>query len=94
MANLLLSDHKADSKVSDRWVGRFIERHDELRSKYNRKYDYQRAQCEEPEIIKNWFNLVQNTIAKYGILEQDMSTTLMKLAFRWVWHLPQRLLLD
>jgi hypothetical protein len=75
MANLLLSDRKgldlADS-VSDRWVTRFIQRHDELRSKYNRKYDYQRAQCEDPEIIKNWFSLVQNTIAKYGILEQDI----------------------
>jgi hypothetical protein len=74
MANLLLSDRKAESasKVSDRWVTRFIKRHDELQSKYNRKYDYQRAQCEDPEIISKWFKLVQNTITKYGILEQDI----------------------
>jgi hypothetical protein len=74
MANLLLSDRKAESasKVSDRWVTRFIKRHNELQSKYNRKYDYQRAQCEDPEIISKWFKLVQNTITKYGILEQDI----------------------
>src|ERR1700716_272618 len=36
------------------------------------RYDYQRARCEDPEIIKNWFSLVQSTIAKYGILEQDI----------------------
>jgi hypothetical protein len=72
MADILLADRKADLKVSERWVGRFIERHDELQSKYNRKYDYQRAQCEDPELIQNWFNLIRNTIAKYGILEQDI----------------------
>jgi hypothetical protein len=75
MANLLLSNRKGlDSVdlVSERWVTRFIHRHDELQSKYNRKYDYQRAQCEDPEVIKDWFTRVQNTIAKYGILEQDI----------------------
>lgn len=72
MANLLLSDRKASDSVSDRWVSRFIERHGELKSKYNRKYDYQRTQCEVPEIMGRWFALVQDTIAKYGILEQDI----------------------
>lgn len=72
MADLLLAGRNPDLKVSERWVGRFIKRHDELKSKYNRKYDYQRAQCEDPELIKNWFNLVWNTIMKYGILEQDI----------------------
>ena len=51
---------------------RYIEHHEDLQSKYNHKHDYQRAQCEDPEIIKAWFQLVQNTIAKYGILEQDI----------------------
>ena len=39
---------------------------------YNRKYDYQRAQCEDPERIQGWFRLVRNTIAKYGILDNDI----------------------
>ena len=45
---------------------------EELQSKYNHKYDYQRAQCEDPEIMKRWFMLVEETIAKYCILEQDI----------------------
>ncbi len=58
--------------VGQNWVRNFINRHDILRTKYNRKYDYQRSQCEDPVIIKGWFNLVRNTIAKYGILEEDI----------------------
>ncbi|GMG16901.1 unnamed protein product [Aspergillus oryzae] len=34
--------------------------------------DYQRAECEDPQIIQKWFNLFHETIQKYGILEQDI----------------------
>ncbi|KAL2887392.1 hypothetical protein HOO65_050513 [Ceratocystis lukuohia] len=37
-----------------------------------RKYDYQRAKREDPTIIRNWFQLVANTIAKYGIRSDDI----------------------
>jgi hypothetical protein len=72
MANLLLSHKGEPEAIGLNWVSCFIKRHDEIISKYTRKYDYQRAKCEDPEIIKQWFNLVQNTIVKYGILEQDI----------------------
>jgi hypothetical protein len=39
---------------------------------YNRKYDYQRAKCEDPVLIQGWFSVVRNLIAKYGILEEDI----------------------
>jgi hypothetical protein len=71
MADILLHERNRES-VSERWITRFIKRHDELTSKYTRKYDYQRAKCEDPEIINQWFNLIQNTIVKYGILKQDI----------------------
>jgi hypothetical protein len=32
-----------------------------------RKYNYKRAKCEDPIIIRGWFRLVENIIAKYGI---------------------------
>ncbi len=51
---------------------RFINWHFELKSRYNRKYDYQRAKCEDPEVMQAWFRLVQNTIAKYGIADEDI----------------------
>lgn len=58
--------------ISERWVSRFVWRHDEIRSKYTSRYDYQRAKCEDPQVILKWFELVRNTIQKYGILEQDI----------------------
>ncbi|KAG7000895.1 hypothetical protein FocnCong_v012494 [Fusarium oxysporum f. sp. conglutinans] len=39
----------------------------ELKTRFFRKYDYRRAKCEDPTAIRNWFRLVENTIAKYGI---------------------------
>jgi hypothetical protein len=72
MANLLLSHKGEPEAVGLNWVSHFIKQHDEITSKYTCKYDYQRAKCEDPKIIKQWFDLVQNTIVKYGILEQDI----------------------
>ena len=39
--------------------------------KFNRKYDYKRALCEDPAAIRAWFQLVANTKAKYGIQDED-----------------------
>jgi hypothetical protein len=71
MAHLLLHERKGEA-VSERWITRFIKRHDEFISKYTRKYNYQRAKCKDPEVINQWFSLIKNTIVKYGILEQDI----------------------
>src|SRR5205809_901373 len=43
-----------------------------LKSKYNRKYDYQRAKCEDPELIRGWFECVRSVITEYGILDDDI----------------------
>jgi hypothetical protein len=75
MANLLIAQHreKADIQlVGQNWVRNLINRHDTLKSKYNRKYDYQRAKCEDPELIQGWFRRVRATIIEYGILEDDI----------------------
>lgn len=58
--------------IGEKWVNRFVKRHKELSAKYTRKYDYQRAKCEDPVLLKNWFKRVYETIQKYGILEQDI----------------------
>jgi hypothetical protein len=77
MANLLLqkrsSQNQANpSTVGQNWAYNFVRRHKALKSKYNRKYDYQRAKCEDPALIRSWFQLVRNTIEKYGILDEDI----------------------
>lgn len=74
MAEILLAQRilSMTPAIGKNWVGNFISRHPELQTRYNRKYDYQRAKCEDPEVIGAWFILVRNTIAKYGILEEDI----------------------
>ncbi|KAJ3455661.1 hypothetical protein MRS44_017143 [Fusarium solani] len=58
--------------VGKRWASNFVERQPELKTRSFRKYDYKRAKCEDPEIIRGWFILVENTTAKYGIAESDI----------------------
>ncbi|EGU83431.1 hypothetical protein FOXB_06053 [Fusarium oxysporum f. sp. conglutinans Fo5176] len=71
MANRLLADRDA-SPVGKRWAINFIKRQPELKTRFQRRYDYQRAKCEDPTVIRNWFKLVQNSIAKYGIRSDDI----------------------
>jgi hypothetical protein len=71
MANRLLADRDAP-RVGTRWAANFVKRHPELTTRFNRRYDYQRALCEDSELISGWFSLVRNTILKHGIQEADI----------------------
>jgi hypothetical protein len=70
MANSLRKERSL-APVGPRWASRFVSRQEELKTVFNRKYDYKRALCEDPEVIQGWFSLVANTKAKYGILDDD-----------------------
>jgi Tc5 transposase DNA-binding domain len=73
MANILLMERVelSSSTVGKCWVRNFI-RHHNLQSKYNRKYDYQRARCEDPIVIQEWFQRIKNMQEKYGIIDTDI----------------------
>jgi hypothetical protein len=71
MANRLLAERGAP-KVGKRWASNFVKRQPELRTRFLRRYDYKRAQCEDPEAIRAWFSLVKNVIAKYGVVDSDV----------------------
>ncbi len=71
MANQLLDTHSI-SHVGVNWAPNFVKRQPELRTPYSRRYDYQRAKNEDPAIIGQWFSLVRNMKAKYGILDVDI----------------------
>jgi hypothetical protein len=70
MANSLRAERRM-GQVGINWPSTFVKRQPELRIKFNRKYDYKRALCEDPEVIRGWFKLVENTKAKYGIQDED-----------------------
>jgi hypothetical protein len=71
MANRLLATRDT-LRVGARWASNFVKRRLELRTCFQRKYDYQRAKCEDLEVICSWFELVRNTIAKYRICNKDI----------------------
>lgn len=70
MANLLLATRGA-KPVGKQWTYRFVQRRPELKTRFSRAYDFQRALCEDPTIIDAWFRLVANMRAKYGITDCD-----------------------
>ena len=75
LAQLLLSAHSQQPSlitIGGHWVNHYIQRHPELKPKYTRKYDYQRAKCENPKPIQDWFAFVKETIQRYGIIEKDI----------------------
>src|SRR5450432_372270 len=52
MTDLLLAERDA-SPVGKNWTSNFIKRRTELKTKFSRKYDYKRALCEDPIIIRD-----------------------------------------
>jgi len=66
MANIILKrkNPPTPQTVGTNWVTKFVKRHPELQSVFNRKFDYQRAECKDPELIGLWFKLVKDTDAK------------------------------
>jgi len=70
MANYIL-ESQGGRRVGKLWAHRFVKRRPELKTRFNRVYDFQRALCEDPELIRAWFRLVENMRAKYGIQDCD-----------------------
>jgi hypothetical protein len=74
MADLLLQ-HRGTSNtipIGQDWVTKFVQRHPEIRSRFSRRYNYERAQQEDPNLLREWFTTVQTAITTYDILSEDI----------------------
>ncbi|USP82168.1 hypothetical protein yc1106_09442 [Curvularia clavata] len=71
IANKLLATRGA-SQVRQKWPANFVKRTDSLTTRFSRAYDRQRALYEDPVLIKSWFELVEQTKAKYSICDEDV----------------------
>ena len=71
ITNRLLAIYDA-IHIGPHWTFNFVKRQSKLRTYWNRPYDYQKAQYEDPEIIEVWFQLFQNVVAKYNIIKSDI----------------------
>jgi hypothetical protein len=92
MANHLRASRGA-SLVGINWPDNLIQQKYELKIRLNRRCNYQRAKCEDPAIIKPWFDLVQRTILEYGILNHDIYN-FDETGFQMGSSQPQEWLLD
>ena len=71
MVNYLLLQRNKP-QIGKNWITRLIKRRPEIDSKFARKYNYERAKCEDPKIIQEHFDRVQAAISEYGILPEDI----------------------
>jgi hypothetical protein len=70
MANLLLAT-RHEKPVGTHWAYNFVRRRPEVKTRISRAYDFQRALCEDPDLINAWFQLVTNMRTKYAIQDED-----------------------
>jgi hypothetical protein len=71
MADRLLAVRDG-GEVGQKWPSNFFRRTDSLKINFSRLYDQQRAMCEDPVLIRSWFDLAEQTKTKYGMLDEDM----------------------
>lgn len=74
MANILLAARGSypSPTVGKNWLSTFINRREEIRSRFSRRYDYQRALNEDPKLLREWFTTVQRVIDGNGIQAEDI----------------------
>lgn len=74
MANILLAarGETSPTTVSKNWPSTFVNRREELRTRYSKKYNYERALNEDPRSLRQWFTTVQRTIDEKGIQPEDI----------------------
>ena len=74
MANILLAQRglTPTQTVGEKWVYNFINWYDKIKTQFSRRYNHQRAKCEDLKIILEWFNRVQITIMQHGITLEDI----------------------
>jgi hypothetical protein len=56
MANSLRAERHL-GQVGVNWASTFVRRKPELKVKFNRKYNYKRTLCKDPQVIRDWFRL-------------------------------------
>jgi hypothetical protein len=68
---ILLSQH-GNEHVGEKLVYRFVDQHPILKPRFSRRYNYERAKCEDIKIIQEHFDRVRDAVQEYGILSEDI----------------------
>jgi hypothetical protein len=67
-----ISIARGGKRAGVNWPRNFVNRQQSLKTRFNRRLDYQRALNENPKVIGDWFDLVRNFKAKHGIVDEDV----------------------
>ena len=70
IANYIL-ESRGGKRIGKLWAHRFVQCQPDLKTRFNRVYDFQRALYEDPDVLGAWFRLVENIRAKYGVTDSD-----------------------
>ncbi|EKG09198.1 DDE superfamily endonuclease CENP-B-like protein [Macrophomina phaseolina MS6] len=68
----MLRQLRGKPPVGKCWVKNYVKRTPEVQIAQSKKYDYQRAKKEDPEVIKEHFRLLKNVANKHGIQDEDI----------------------
>ena len=71
MAKEILKDKDDHRELGVSWVQGFLIRHQDLRSRWSQPLDRERTATHDPAKIQRWFQLVESTIQKYDIRQED-----------------------
>ncbi|EED15872.1 conserved hypothetical protein [Talaromyces stipitatus ATCC 10500] len=66
------NSHKLTQCEEESLVKWILDLDKQIESKFSRKYNYERAKCEDPKIIQEYFDRVREVILQYGILPEDI----------------------
>jgi hypothetical protein len=68
----LITQARGVLPVGSKWAYNFIKRTLPLKTRMTRSLNYRRALSEDPKLIREWFDVISNTKAKYGICDKDI----------------------
>src|SRR5256885_27154 len=67
MAIELLNDKGDTEDLGVHWTEQFLDRHPQLKSKFVSGLDKERAEAQDPDIFRHWFELYRTTVQKYNV---------------------------
>jgi hypothetical protein len=74
MANILLAIHSTQPPptIGKNWPLKFVERREELQTRFSVRYDYQSVLNKDPKALRPWFVTVQSLVDEHGIQAEDI----------------------
>jgi hypothetical protein len=64
-------DTRRPTSIGKQWVYRLLTRHPAVKTRLTRKKDSQRSRQESPNVIRPWFQRVEDICQQYGIIDGD-----------------------